>query len=1237
MFNKRRKEVLALAAALILSIEAMSAGVYADSPDEKLSKESEIEWQEIHIKSSDDLIIFAKQCRLDAYSKDKKVYLDEDINMSNIAFEGIPYFDGQFYGQGHTIENVRIYADKSYLGFFSRIDTDGVVSNLNIVGRVTPPGTQTIIGGLAGDNKGIISGCSYSGTIHGEDYIGGIAGINDMSGIIVNCKTHGYLLGNHFTGGIAGENMGNIMDSVNLAEVNTTSKDAALSIQDISIDTILSGVGIGDIDKDEAESTAILNGAIDTGGIAGLSTGVIQNCKNDGTVGYSNVGYNVGGIAGRQSGYILNCQNSGNVLGRKDVGGIVGQAEPYVTIDFANDITSQMTTNIEKLHDMLAVTLDDLDTSSDVIASRLSVIKQFTDNALNDTRFLENETIDWANAGLETVNEAVSRVDYIMDEAAKKDGVIDKTTAAAGDAKDAMEHFDAALEHLDIYTYMSKDEQEQYDKARQDIKDATEEHSGYVDEVYGNMYNYYLHKYSYDAEFNTADVNEKDLAYKNEEGSYLIADYNHGGSAPSTATYANPEYSEGGKWVHCGAGEAGEDVAFPGGEQSQIDADTSLISKATKEAGNASKKYADIKYSDNDKHKGHSYADDTREAAEVLAEITLRYSNNMSDDAKEEAKEAVDSLKSAMSNLQSAGEQTKDIIDNVNGRGDLNAPKLSSDYKYHANSLTNNIQGMADNFNILSSEMNASSDSLIDDLRGINDQFNVIMQLFTDAIDGVLDDDYSSVYVDNSLEVCRSTTDATVDSCTNRGKVEGSINAAGISGTMAIEYDFDLESDITGLKDAALNRSYQTKCVLRDNVNKGKVTARKDYAGGICGLQELGTITGGENYGKITSATASYVGGIAGSSVSSIVDSFAKCSLSGTSYVGGIAGDGARIYNSLSMVTIADAKEWFGAIAGHIDDDSDIANNFFVSDELAGIDRVSYVDAAQPIDYAEIDTKISNKPAYFNNMFIDFMLDEDSGSDDDDQSLLERKAYNYNQAINAAEYPEVPQKEGYYTIWDIESVDAICSDMVITASYARNNTTLAGRVLRESKQSALLVDGVFREDEELNDILCVDEADALPNAVEYWDLTIPEDGQDSHMLRYAKPENLKKWPDIYIYGDNGWNKLDTEDMGSCGIYRTFKAEGNHVKLQMVYAHAKIQRVINILIGFAILALIAVAAGVVIIVLKSRKKVESKVRERAHAIIERAEAREPAIKFVEEENKEAVKEEADSDSKTMEES
>lgn len=51
-----------------------------------------------------------------------------------------------------------------------------MVKNLTVRGDITPSGTQTQVGGIAGTNAGTIDNCAFSGIVMGGDYVGGIAG-----------------------------------------------------------------------------------------------------------------------------------------------------------------------------------------------------------------------------------------------------------------------------------------------------------------------------------------------------------------------------------------------------------------------------------------------------------------------------------------------------------------------------------------------------------------------------------------------------------------------------------------------------------------------------------------------------------------------------------------------------------------------------------------------------------------------------------------------------------------------------------------------------------------------------------------------------------------------------------------------------------------------------------------------------------------------------------------------------
>ncbi len=278
---------------------------------------------ELHIKTAAELIEFAEKCRLDNYSKNLKIYLDNDIDLSDTDFNGIPIFCGTFEGNGHIISGVNITVEGSVQGFFRYIGETGCVQNLTVYGSFYPEGSCKKIGGLAGSNSGTIKNCNLNAHISGSDTIGGLVGINTVKGNIEKCIVDGSISGVHFVGGIAGENYGTIKECKNFAQINSTAKQNDISISDISIETIT--------------GTESARTVTDIGGIAGTSGGVIRSCENYSIIGYQHMGYNIGGIAGSQKGYISECKNSGNIYGRKEVGGIVGQMEPISKIEYSID------------------------------------------------------------------------------------------------------------------------------------------------------------------------------------------------------------------------------------------------------------------------------------------------------------------------------------------------------------------------------------------------------------------------------------------------------------------------------------------------------------------------------------------------------------------------------------------------------------------------------------------------------------------------------------------------------------------------------------------------------------------------------------------------------------------------------------------------------------------------------------------------------------------------------------
>ena len=287
-----------------------------------------------------DLLELAQRCSLDTWSQGKTVRLEADLDLAGTAFTPIPTFGGTFDGQGHTISGLSLTGSGSKQGLFRTIQSGGVVENLT-VSRYG--GTQR-----ESDQRGRHRRCQRR--YHPGLQLQRLRVRQDRSGRGLPAATR--KAARSQTAPSTESSRGELYRRRDRAESGCTAQvqqqrqreyqrrggssvPSVEDLADLDLESTLTGT-----DSDEAES--LLDSCTDTGGIAGYSSGVIQSCTNSGTVGYPHVGYNVGGIAGRQTGYLAGCVNKGSVLGRKDVGGIVGQAEPDLAVNPGSDTLERL-------------------------------------------------------------------------------------------------------------------------------------------------------------------------------------------------------------------------------------------------------------------------------------------------------------------------------------------------------------------------------------------------------------------------------------------------------------------------------------------------------------------------------------------------------------------------------------------------------------------------------------------------------------------------------------------------------------------------------------------------------------------------------------------------------------------------------------------------------------------------------------------------------------------------------
>lgn len=403
----RRSRAAALALAFMMAFNPVHTVQAAEQTKEAAAdvktQDAEIKYERIDISTPEEFAAFASQCYIDSWSKNKYVSLRADIDLSGIQIQMVPVFNGVFDGVGHTISGFDYMGDGYVIGLFRYVERDGLIQNLTLKGTVESENEKECIGSICGINHGTIKNCTFQGTVSGRDTVGGIAGMNERTGTIAGCSVKGRITGYYSTGGIVGINHGALNNCTNRAGINDNSEWVA---QDDEM-----GTGMGILESLTASDDNELYSGVDTGGIAGFSDGVISRCANSGTVGYEHTGYNIGGIAGRQSGVVSLCTNSAAVYGRKDIGGIVGQMEPFIEIDEAESLRNA----INKLHDVIEKTIDDMDAASDGVKGDVDKMQSYADSAIDSGDALVTQITDFVDENVDEVNAVSARMEHIID------------------------------------------------------------------------------------------------------------------------------------------------------------------------------------------------------------------------------------------------------------------------------------------------------------------------------------------------------------------------------------------------------------------------------------------------------------------------------------------------------------------------------------------------------------------------------------------------------------------------------------------------------------------------------------------------------------------------------------------------------------------------------------------------------------------------------------------------------
>lgn len=1046
---------------------------------------------EVTISSTGDLAAFAQDCALDTWSQGKTVRLTADLDLTGVDFTPIPTFGGTFLGGGHAIKGLRLTASGSQQGLFRYLQPSGTISDLRVEGTVRPSGSRANVGGIVGSNSGIIQNCTFHGTVKGDANVGGITGENGKTGQINGCSVSGTVQGQMRTGGIAGKNLGILLKCGNAASVNTSEEPTAPDVDPADALNQLA-------DGEAAES--VLDGHTDTGGVVGYSSGVVQSCTNTGSVGYQHVGYNVGGIAGRQTGYLSGCVNSGTVLGRKDVGGIAGQAEPYIALNPGSDILDRLRRELDTLDSLISQALDDADTAGDDLSARLSSMRQITDSARDSSKRLLDGASDFIDSNMESLNSISVTVVNALDNMAP-----------------AVDEFENAAHWLDRMTGGLEDGLEDLELSPESeavLRAAVQKLQTASDRVINSS-----------IELKTALEALVDALVKNGDNAVETAL----GQVRSAMEDLGDAYREAGDAF----GEMEEPLApllLDGELPEEIQNILNQIAEALEHAGislpDSSEDWAEVrealKQTVGALGGGLTAARDLGKAAgtllNALGDMLL---DNDLNGAVNSFQSAADHAGSMSRALERAFGTLADVVRELSEDGPVEFASLGEETRTAGEDLYAALGSLSSEMEELNTSMQGNSDVLTADVRAISGQFNTVFDVLLDALADLRNNESPEVddYIqDTSDENIAATRLGKVADCRSTGAVEGDRNVGGILGSMAIEYDLDPEDDIDRF---SFNSTYETKAVLENCVNHGSVTGKKDCVGGLVGRMDLGTVIDGQNYGAVESSGGNYVGGIAGRSDGSIRRCYAKCTLAGSDYVGGIAGWTDHLTDSCAIATFERSVECAGAVAGDADlENGVIRNNCFVDTGTAAIDGVSYTGKAAPVAFEELRQRES-VPSEFVSFNLTLLADGET---------VAKIPFLYGNDLSLMELPEVPEREDAYGVWPEFSTSGLDSDITLEAVYTPW-VTLVASPEQSGKLPLVLAEGRFTQDA----VLHVTDSDAVPpeeGARSVWEVTLTgTDLADSDIIPLRLLNEGRGKAAVRQLIDGEWRPVDADRNG----------------------------------------------------------------------------------------------------------
>ncbi len=470
----------------------------------------------------------------------------------------------------------------------------------------------------------------------------------------------------------------------------------------------------------------------------------------------------------------------------------------------------------------------------------------------------------------------------------------------------------------------------------------------------------------------------------------------------------------------------------------------------------------------------------------------------------------------------------RDMVQELADQPDIVIAPIGPDITDTGDQLEEAMDSLLDSGDALNVLLSDSADILVADLKSMNQQFRSINNLIRsekadwDEERGKSIEDQIKAHFQDLSETCdvQKQHDGRISGSENTGEVSGNYNLGGIVGDIGLEIDFDIDEDVNTVGRHSMDFHYQARALVYDCINRGAVTGKNDYIGGVAGRTHMGQIKACENYGTLDT-DGSYVGGIAGQVEGSVYDSWSKCELTGEDYVGGVVGYVEDTLVDSHSLAVVNGQAYFGAIAGGMDDESTVTGNTFTHETLGGIDGISYEGKADPVSFDTL-CAVKNVPKTFSELELTFRADG---------KVVAVVPFQYGRGIDSL--PAIPQKKGNSAAWPDLDYTYLTASRTLDAIYTPYSSALTedGEGLPQ-----ILVDGSFGPNAEISHtsipVTWEDERGKEYSGEAYTvTVTDPEMKEISYTVHYRLPDSSKRYT-LWVIGENGWEKQDSSVDGS---------------------------------------------------------------------------------------------------------